>query len=208
MKLFLYSSYLMAHEHSRALSQLVGKEPAAIRVAAIANAVDVIPDAHTWVGESRDSLKRHGAHVEPVDLRDWQQNPVGLREHLAGNDVVWLCGGHQFYLRWILRATTADDIIKDLVTHGMVYAGWSAGAVVAGPTLRHFELFDDPNEAPDVIWDGLGLTNRVVIPHIDLDDFAEGMQQINQQLTEAGIVTVPLREDQALMIDGDEHSVL
>ncbi len=208
MKLFLYSSYLMAHEHSHALSQLVGKEPAAIRVAAIANAVDVIPDAHTWVGESRDSLKRHGAHVEPVDLRDWQQNPVGLREHLAGNDVLWVCGGHQFYLRWILRASGADDIITDLVTHGMVYAGWSAGAVVAGPTLRHFELFDDPNEAPDVIWDGLGLTNRVVIPHIDLDDFAEGMQQINQQLTEAGIVTVPLREDQALMIDGDEHRVL
>ena len=208
MKLFLYSSYLMAHEHSRALSQLVGKEPAAIRVAAIANAVDVIPDAHTWVGESRDALKRHGAHVEPVDLRDWQQNPVGLRERLARNDVVWLCGGHQFYLRWILRASGADDIIKELVTDGMVYTGWSAGAVVAGPTLRHFELLDDPNEAPDVIWDGLGLTNRVVIPHTDLDDFAEGMQQINQQLTEAGIVTVPLREDQALMIDGDEHRVL
>ena len=208
MKLLLYSSYLMAHEHSLALSQLVGKELASIRVAAIANAVDVIPDAHTWVGESRDSLKRHGAHVEAVDLRDWRDNPVGLHEHLARNDVVWLCGGHQFYLRWILRATGADDIIKDLVTHGMVYAGWSAGAVVAGPTLRHFEIFDDPNEAPEVIWDGLGLTNRVVIPHSDLDDFAEGMHQINQQLTAAGVATMPLREDQALIIDGDDHRVL
>ena len=208
MKLFLYSSYLMAHEHSRALSQLVGKEPAAIRVAAIANATDVIPDAHAWVDESRDSLKRHGAHVEPVDLRDWQTNSVGLRAHLARFDVVWVCGGHQFYLRWLLRVSGADDIINDLVTHGMVYAGWSAGAVVAGPTLRHFELFDDPNEAPEVIWDGLGLTNRVVIPHSDLDDFAEGMHQINQRLTEAGIATVPLREDQALMIDGDEQRVM
>ncbi len=72
MKLFLYSSYVMAPAHSRALSQLVSKEPESIRVAAIANAVDVIPDADAWVGASRDSLKRHGAHVEPVDLRDWQ----------------------------------------------------------------------------------------------------------------------------------------
>ena len=198
----------MAPEHSRALSQLVGKEPASIRVAAIANAVDVIPDAHAWVSESRDSLQRHGARVEPVDLRDWLHNPVGLRERLVGNDVLWFCGGHQFYLRWILRASGADDIIKDLVMHGTVYTGWSAGAVVAGPTLRHFEQFDDPNEAPEVIWDGLGLTNHVVIPHTDLDDFAEGMRQINQQLTAAGVATVPLREDQALVIDGNAHRVL
>ena len=126
MKLFLYSSYLMAPEHSLALSQLVGKAPASIRVAAIANATDVIPDAHAWVDESRESLKRHGAHVEPVDLRECRENPVGLRAHLARYDVLWLCGGHQFYLRWILRASGADDIITELVTHGMVYAAGGA----------------------------------------------------------------------------------
>lgn len=208
MKLFLYSSYLISNEHRVALSRLVGKEPKEITFAALDNAADVIPDSKTWVAESRDSLKSQGSQVEVVDLRNWRDNRVGLREKLASKDVIWLCGGHGFYLRWILRETGADDIIKELVKQGKVYAGWSAGAVVAGPTLQYFELFDDPKDAPEVIWDGLGLTNVVVVPHIDLEEFAEGMKKINQQLKQAGHTTVMLSEAQALIINGDEQKVI
>jgi len=208
MKLFLYSSYVISTEHSVALSRLVGKEPKEITFAALDNAADVIPDSKAWVDESRDSLKSQGSQVEVVDLRNWRDNRVGLREKLASKDVIWLCGGHGFYLRWILRETGADDIIKELVKQGKVYAGWSAGAVVAGPTLQYFEIFDDPKDAPEVIWDGLGLTNVVVVPHIDLEEFAEGMKKINQQLKQAGHTTVPLGEAQALIINGEEQKVI
>jgi dipeptidase E len=191
-----------------ALCRLVNKAPEEITFAAIENSTDVIPDSETWVAQSRDALKSQGSQVEVVDLRNWQDNRVGLREKLASKDVIWLCGGHGFYLRWILKETGADDIIKELVKAGKVYAGWSAGAVVAGPTQKYFDLFDDPKDAPEVIWGGLNLTNLVVVPHIDLEDFAEGMKQINQQLKGAGYITVPLREDQALVIDGEEQKII
>jgi len=68
-----------------------------------------------------------------VDLRNWRNKREALREKLASKDVIWLGGGNTYYLRWILKETGADDIIINLVQQGKVYAGWSAGAMVAGP---------------------------------------------------------------------------
>jgi dipeptidase E len=208
MKLFLYSSYLLSSEHSTALAKLVGKESSEISFAAITNAADVFADSQEWIDESIDSLKRLGAQVEVVDLRNWRDNRMGLREELTSKDAMWLCGGHTYYLRWILKETGADEMIKELVQQGKVYVGWSAGAIMAGPTLQHFEIFDALQDAPEVIRDGLGLTNVVVIPHTDLPEFAEGMKSISQQFNQAGYSTVPLTEAQALIINGDEQKVI
>src|SRR5262245_40562172 len=208
MKLFLYSSYLISSEHCQVLCQLTGKAPDEITFAAIDNAADVFPDSETWVGESRDALKSQGSQVEVVDLRSWRDKRVGLHEKLASKDVIWLCGGHGYYLRWLLRESGADNIIKTLVRQGKVYAGWSAGAVMAGPSLQYFDIFDDPKDAPEMIWDGLGLTDIVVIPHMDLKEFEEGMKKINEQFKQDGFATAPLREDQALLINGTEQRVI
>ena len=72
-----------------------------------------------------------------------------------------LTGGNPFYLRWMMRITGVDEIIRELVEQGKVYVATSAGAVVAGATLRHFDNQDDPNEAGEVIWEGLHLTPRL-----------------------------------------------
>ena len=56
-----------------------------------------------------------------------------------------------------------------------VYAGYSAGAVVAGPTLKGIELVDPIDEWPDdypnkeVLWEGLGLIDFVIAPHYKSD---------------------------------------
>ncbi|HEX8681290.1 MAG TPA: Type 1 glutamine amidotransferase-like domain-containing protein, partial [Ardenticatenaceae bacterium] len=114
MKLFLYSSYLLSSEHSTALANLIGKESSEISFAAITNATDVFADSQEWIDESIDSLRCLGSQVEVVDLRNWRDNRMGLREKLTSKDVIWLCGGHTYYLRWILKETGADEMIKEL----------------------------------------------------------------------------------------------
>lgn len=206
MKLLVYSSYLLSEAHHAALVRLVGKEPREITVAAIANATDTIPaDERWWVADSRNSLAQGGARVEAIDLRDWRGDRDGLREKLASKDVIWLSGGHTYYLRWILKETGADAIIQNLVRQGTVLA---VVGVMTGPTLRGFERFDDPKDAPEVIWEGLGLTDAVVVPHMDLDEFGAGMREIERQLREAGYATVPLTEAQAFLVNGDVQEVI
>ena len=63
-----------------------------------------------------------------------------LTSKLSSKDALWHGGGNTFYLRWILSNTGADEVITKLVRHGLVYGGGSAGAIVAGPTLKYFEV--------------------------------------------------------------------
>jgi dipeptidase E len=137
-KLFLYSLALSENQ-AAALTRLVGKDPAQITFALIENAADVIPNSKDWLGGFREMLRSKGYQLEILDLRKWKYKKTELYQKLASKDVIWLGGGNTFYLRWILKDTGADNIIQDLVEKGKIYAGWSAGAVVAGPTLQHLK---------------------------------------------------------------------
>jgi dipeptidase E len=208
MKLFL-SSLAISDSQAVELGKLAGKDPANLRLGLIENAADTYgspsPD---WLLQNRDAIMSHNFDVEIIDLRKYKSQKSELFELLSKQDVIWCGGGNEFYLRWVLNDTGADDMIHKLVRQGVIYGGGSAGAIMAGPTLKHFEAADDPNEAPEAIFDGLGLTKLVVVPHFDSPKFAKIIKTINQRLKDDGFETVPLGDDQALVIDGEEEKVV
>lgn len=202
-KLLLYSFELL-EIHARELNKLAGKSPEAMRVALIENAADVEPALQEWLPGIREKLKAFKYQVETVDLRDWKKDKKGLAEKLESKDVFCVSGGNTFYLRWIMKETGADEIIRRLTSQGKVYAGWSAGAIVAGPKLKHFDLMDDPKAAPETITEGLELTDVVVVPHKDNDHFAESSKETNRRLLDDGFNVVFLNDDQAVISDGSK----
>ncbi len=208
MKLLLYSLQFTS-KHSKALADLVGKKPQEITCGLIENAADVIEGSTGWLGGIRDKIRDFGYQVEVVDLRNWLAGSDGLYEALSKYEVLWIGGGHTYYLRWILRETGADGIISKLVDQGKVYVGWSAGAVVAGPTIEHFDAMgDDPAGAPEVVIDGLDLIKSVVVPHIGNPDFDRGANRTKSHLDAAGFNTIGLSDNQALTIDGINEDLI
>lgn len=207
MKLFL-SSQAISKDQAPYLVKLVGKPAKDIKLALIENAADVEHGPRPWLIRNREWIMSHGFDVELVDLNEFRGNPAELKEKLASTDVVWFGGGNTYYLRWLLRETGADQILPELLNRGLVYGGGSAGAIVVGPTLRYFEIADDTNEAPEILLDGLGLTETVVLPHADNQKYAPIMQDIRQKLETEGYKTVPLSDDRALVVNGDEQKVV
>jgi dipeptidase E len=108
----------------------------------------------------------------------------------------------------MMRVTGADEIIRELVGQGKVYVGASASSVVAGPTLRYFDNQDDPNAAGEIIWDGLRLTDVVVVPHVDNAEFGAGCREAGEKLKADGYPTQFITDAQAFLIDGDERRVV
>lgn len=209
MKLFLYSfAFTLSDEQAKALADLADKNPQDVSVALIDNAADAVPDSAGWVQDTHNILDTKGFKTETINLKDWQDNKAGLREKLSSKDVIWVNAGNTYYLRWIMKQTGADDIIVDLVKQGKIYAGWSAGAIVAGPTLRHIEHMEDVSAAPEMVADGLGLTDVVVVPHIDNQDFAQAAKKTNEALLADNYTTQPLTDAQALVIDGDSRRII
>jgi peptidase E len=108
---------------------------------------------------------------------------------------------------WILKETGADEIIKDLAQHGKVYGGGSAGAIMAGLTLKFFEVTDDPKVAPEYMTDRLGLTRTVVVPHWQNEKYGVTMEDIANNLTEAGYTIAKITDEQALVVNGDNERI-
>ena len=207
-RLFLYSLQLN-ETHHRSFSELVGKQARNISIGLIENAADVIPGSAGWVRDIREDLRNEGYQIECIDLREWRAKPDGLRNLMFSKDVIWTGGGHTYYLSWILKSSGAAGIIRDFVQAGRVYAGWSAGAAVAGPTTRFYDAMgDDPKAAPELSLDGLGLTDISVVPHINHPDFRVGALETESLLQMAGYKPLALKDDQALIIQGEKKRMV
>lgn len=209
MKLFLVSQWLLP-EFRPDLEQLVGKPLDQTRAVLIENGADDEPDEPRWVKRARDSLTDAGIAVTQLDLRQHRDvtDQVKLRGLLSAADVIWVGGGNTFYLNWLLKASGARGLITELMKSGKVYAGGSAGGIVAGPTIEGFEAADDASFAPEQVLDGMGLTDTVVVPHWGRGDYGPIMERIARQLNDAGYTTQPLTDREALLIDGSLHKVI
>lgn len=207
IKLFL-SSVTISDAQSAEFVKLVGKPRKSIKLALIENAADVEAGSEKWVLNNRHTIQSHGFDIEIVNLKQFTNRRIELLEVLQKKHAIWLGGGNTYYLNWLLKTTKCDDIIKYLVSNGMIYGGGSAGAIIAGPTLKHWETADDPNVAPEIGLEGLHLTELVVVPHIDNSKFEKLSKDINKKLTNEGYNTVPLKDDQALIIDGETEKII
>lgn len=206
MKLLL-SSFGPSPAHDAALVDLVGKPLGDIRVGYIENASDIYDDEATLI-EGRETFRRKGYVFDLVDLREWRADRAGLRAMLGRFDAFLLAGGNPYYLRSLMNITGADEIITDLVRGGAVYAGASAAAVVAGPTLRHFDELDDPADAEILIMDGLGLTQIVIAPHVDNATLGEGCRKAGEMCEREGYTVQRLTDAQALVIRDEERHLV
>ena len=210
MRLFL-SSFRMSDRFDRLL-QMAGPNA---RCAVISNAVDDIPpDARRnyrqRIFDPVAHFRDHGVDAHDLDLRDHFWNPAGLEAALAGVQLVWAVGGNSFLLRRAMRQSGFDDILaRRLAEDSLVYGGWSAGAVVAGSTLRGIELMDEPSVVmpgydPDPIWEGLGLVDYVIVPHFGSHHpEAEAAGRTAAHLAAEHIPHRTLRDGEAIIVDGD-----
>jgi len=209
MKLFLVSQWLLP-EFRLAFEQLVGKPLSQTSVVLIENGADDEPYERSWVKNTRNSLLDAGMTVTQLDLRSYAggKDNERLRTVLSDADVIWVGGGNAFYLNWILEDSGARDLIVRMVKDGKIYAGGSAGAIVAGPTISGFETADDVSFAPKLVVDGMALTDIVVLPHWGGEHYGAIMERIAKQLATTGRLVQPLTDREALIVDGVSRRVI
>ena len=201
MKLFL-TSVSIAKKNQVAFWKLVGKQKDKISVALIENGSDTYPENNReWVKKAESMIRDSAARITKFDLRTYE-NPLLLKQDLTGYDVIWVGGGNVFYLRWLAKKSGFDKVIVELCKEGVIYGGDSAGAILAGPTIDHFQPADTPENAPLIVLEGLNLTQIVVVPHYDHTKYAPIMIGIENALRRDGYGTVHLNDDEAISISG------
>jgi dipeptidase E len=207
VKLYL-SSFRLGDHPERMIAML----PPAARVAVVCNSIDTedpavrrdkVADEITW-------LTGLGLRPEELDLRSCSGDD--LRARLTSYDGLWVRGGNVFVLRAAMAKSGADRILPELIrAEQLVYAGYSAGPCVLAPSLRGLELVDDADAVDgELIWDGLGVIDHAIVPHLDSPGHPETelVANVAELYDRTGVPYLPMRDGQALLIDGDHRELV
>ncbi|OYN92369.1 Type 1 glutamine amidotransferase-like domain-containing protein [Parenemella sanctibonifatiensis] len=206
----LYLSSFRLGDHTQALTELAPPPGPAV---VIANAIDAAPseDRAKRVAEELDRVAGLGYEVSELDLRDHLSDRAGLADRLAAAELVWVRGGNVFVLRHLLAVTGADAmIVEHLARDTFCYGGYSAGPCVLGPHLRGLEICDPVAELTEAYgaqarFDGLGVLDRVVVPHLDSPDHFETavLARVAEIHEAAGEPYLGLRDGEVWLAAGD-----
>ena len=140
----LYLSSFLLGNRAGDLATLVHTQKAAI----VANALD-----HASSSVRREyaegqilEFSRLGFEAGELDLRDYFDSRRDLSTVLDAVGLVWVTGGNSFLLRRAMKQSGFDAYITEhRASDRLVYGGFSAGACVAGPTLRGLDIVDAPD---------------------------------------------------------------
>ncbi|MFI1581900.1 Type 1 glutamine amidotransferase-like domain-containing protein [Embleya sp. NPDC020630] len=221
MRMYL-SSFRLGEHPDRLVALLGGVGGAGVAgmpIAVIANAIDDRPAEvrAACVGSEFVVLRELGLHPTEVDLRTFFDRPPGeVAAVLAGFPAVWVRGGNVFLLRDALARSGADGVLVDLLRRdAVVYGGYSAGACVLAPDLRGLERCDDADAVTEVYgrpvrWDGLGVLDHAVVPHVDSPDHPESalLAGVVADYRARGVPHRTLRDGQVLLVDGERVAVV
>ncbi|TXG92824.1 peptidase [Rhodococcus rhodnii] len=206
-------------------------------VGAARSAVVVAAAADVWPARARAgavdselrSLREIGLQATELDLRPHvsphHRGPDAvLLRALDAADLVWVRGGNTYVLQAQLVRSGAGAAIDERVRAGaLAYAGYSAGACIAGPTTIGLDASDDPREVAELDEvgapespsgtpgsEGLSLAPFCVVPHArdasgeqSLLGTAEQVADTVAAIERAGFTALELGDDAAAVTDGD-----
>jgi dipeptidase E len=89
---------------------------------------------------STDYIERHRQKMNELNFSYTEididgKNEDELKKALDGHDIVLVEGGNTFYLLKAVRESGFENVIKDLISKGVVYIGTSAGSYITCPSI-------------------------------------------------------------------------
>ena len=159
-------------------------------------------DRDAYASMARERFQKMGYHLESIHTADDPQRAVNDAE------AIFIGGGNTFRLLKALYDSNVLQTIRQRVAEGTPYIGSSAGANVAGPTIKTTK--DMPIVQPSS-FDALGLVPFQISPHfLDPDPNSTHMgetqeERILQFLEENDTPVAGLREGAMVRAEHGEH---
>ncbi len=174
------------------------------RALLVPDAADPLDDQRIPVEVERE-LSRAGFDVARLALAASTVEQV--RSAVMASDVVAVSGGDPFHLLALARQVAFGEAVGSALEAGTVYVGYSAGAMIAGPTLEPLSMTSPFTPPPDLDLTGLALVDVLVLPHDDQPGRHD--RHLATQATFANRVwLLTLRDGDVLLHDDGHESLL
>ena len=128
-----------------------------------------------------------------------------LQDKLGKAKLIYVDGGNTFYLQKHIIATEFWSVAKESLGRGSLYMGSSAGAIVAGSSIKtaFWKGWDDPAAATEIEWNedtlmGARLSAFSVFPHYEPSAHDELIKTRQEELDHP---VVAIGNHQAVVVD-------
>jgi dipeptidase E len=183
MKLLLTSGGLTNKSITKALFELVGKKPKNTKIVFIPTAANVEDGDKKWLINDLNNIKK--LNVKLIDIVDISALPKKIwLPRLKRGDVLFFSGGNSSHLMYWLEKSGLAKLLPSLLKT-RVYAGISAGSIVATPTLElsrkdrmlyYDKVFGYKNKR------ALGLMNFHFRPHLNSPYFPKVRERFIKEI--------------------------
>ena len=169
------------------------------------------------VSEKMAILKNAGFETEELSLKDYFGGQDKLAEYIKGYkpDLIFAIGGSVFLLAAAYRLSGFDKILLEaLKKDEYVYGGYSAGAMIAGKTIKYYghghlnpEQVQE-NYGVEPVFDGLGLIDQYIVAHADVPEHLETTKLYVDRLKDGEKDVILLNQSAVLVVDGERQILL
>ena len=197
MKLLLTSDGLTTKALQDTFFKLVNKQPSEINLLIVTPTTEK-DENWSYVKETLSRLS--SMNITQVTVFSLDRKVTD--NDLEGINVIYVLGGNTFeYLKGIKESGLFEKILP-FVEKGGVYAGISAGAIVAGPNISTATGYDEDIGLTDLT--GLGLVEFLVWPHYSLGEKVA----FEQFVSKSGIEVVPIKDGEGIAINGEDWVIV
>lgn len=198
-RLFLASSGL------EYIKTFVGKDPSQVKMLFIPTAGNLDEDVW-WIDKDRDVLRRMGFQITELDIA--KESLEKAEGALQNTNIVYVAGGNTFYLLKQLRDKGFDKLLTKYIENGVLYAGASAGSLIAGLDIEPVSTIDEPEKVENLdSTKGLGWIGIVPIPHYDMATRTRAIDAIKEKYKDKFEIVL-LTDDEAIVVEGDSWKVV
>jgi dipeptidase E len=198
MKLLLTSNGLSNDSIAKAFQELIGKEPKESKVAFIPTAANLERDNKDWLIDDLHRIKKRGYFVDIIELT--ALSPEEIKAALEKADAIFVGGGSTFYLSYWMQKKKLFVFLHELLKT-RIYAGISAGSMIAGKSLLPSDALEDLAKfKDDDYYDGaipdqasnkaLNFVDIVFRPHLNSEHFPKVRKEVLEQF--APLLSAPL----------------
>ncbi len=200
MKLFLTSAGLTTKAISDLFLKELGKKPEDCKGLVIAYAKGHIEEF--YINESKQGLIALGLkNITVANLH----YAIAI-DKFGRFDFIYVCGGNTFAIMKKMREIKLDKFIVEQVKNGTIYAGVSAGSIIAGKSIEiaGWGSQADQNDVNLEDLKGFGFTNIAIFPH-----FKGGLKQEAEEFKKlAGYPVIELNDSQAVFCEDEKCKII
>lgn len=172
-----------------------------LRIGRITTAIKVAQDLDfiQYMEEYKQEMINENVYFEEIDIKDKTQEEI--YKFFEDKNVIQVEGGNPFYLIKYAREVNFDEIIKNLLSRGLIYVGCSTGSHLMSPSIILATVKKGRNR-----FDVTDFTAYKYVPYLIRPHYKESMNDdLIKMRDETKLKIRLITDDQAILIeDGKE----